>query len=64
MTTLFTLNLNEHRALFDQLDSLEPQIVQAASLLAAALQDGGKLMFCGNGGSAARLPTASTWPQS
>jgi len=53
MTTLFLDNLDEHRALFATLDSLEPAVSAAAEMLAACLREGGKLMFCGNGGSAA-----------
>lgn len=53
MTNLFLRNLAEHRALFDTLDPLAPLVVQAGSLAAQALQAGHKLMFCGNGGSAA-----------
>ncbi|MEJ5999077.1 D-sedoheptulose-7-phosphate isomerase [Paucibacter soli] len=53
MTTLFLDNLDEHRALFASLHSLEPAVSAAAEMLAACLRDGGKLMFCGNGGSAA-----------
>lgn len=53
MTNLFLRNLAEHRALFDTLDSLAPLVAQAGSVAAQALQAGNKLMFCGNGGSAA-----------
>jgi len=53
MTTLFLDNLDEHRALFASLDSLEPAVSAAAEMLATCLREGGKLMFCGNGGSAA-----------
>jgi len=53
MTTLFLDNLDEHRALFASLNSLEPAVSAAAEMLAACLREGGKLMFCGNGGSAA-----------
>ncbi len=53
MNTLFLDNLNEHRRLFAALDDLGPGIEAAASEMAAALQRGDKLMFCGNGGSAA-----------
>lgn len=53
MTSLFLQNLAEHRRLFDGLAELEQPIDAASRLLIAALQQGGKLMFCGNGGSAA-----------
>jgi D-sedoheptulose 7-phosphate isomerase len=45
--------LAEHRKLFDQLAALAPDVNRIGALLAAALQAGGKLMLCGNGGSAA-----------
>jgi len=53
LTSLFLQNLAEHRRLFDGLAELEQPIDAASRLLIAALQQGGKLMFCGNGGSAA-----------
>lgn len=53
MTDLFTHNLAEHRALFLQLDSLGAPILAAGRKAASALQSANKLMFCGNGGSAA-----------
>lgn len=45
--------LAEHRNLFDQLAALAPTVERIGLRLAAALQGGGKLMLCGNGGSAA-----------
>jgi D-sedoheptulose 7-phosphate isomerase len=45
--------LAEHRKLFDQLAALEPTVQRIGTRLAAAIETGGKLMFCGNGGSAA-----------
>jgi D-sedoheptulose 7-phosphate isomerase len=53
MTTKFQQNLDEHRALFNRLDALSEPIARAASLIAAALSAGHKLLLCGNGGSAA-----------
>lgn len=53
MSSLFIRNLAEHRALFAALDTLDTPVRAAAELLAASLQGGGKVMFCGNGGSAA-----------
>ena len=50
---LFSAALDEHRALFDQLHSLQPPVARIGSRLADLLRNGGKLMFCGNGGSAA-----------
>lgn len=49
----FKQQLQEHRELFSRLDSLQPEVEAAASLMAAALHEGNKVMFCGNGGSAA-----------
>lgn len=53
MTDLFTRNLTEHRALFQQLDALGAPVQAAGRMASCALQAGHKLMFCGNGGSAA-----------
>ena len=53
MSITFSHHLAEHRALFALLDALAPQIDQASTLLSDCLRRGGKLMFCGNGGSAA-----------
>jgi len=53
MESLFLGNLEQHRRLFASLDSLQAD-VDAAGLLAAQSLDGGyKILFCGNGGSAA-----------
>ena len=48
----------EHRIfqsaeLISDLIELEPNIEQAARLMINTIEDGGKIMFCGNGGSAA-----------
>ncbi|WP_022982772.1 D-sedoheptulose 7-phosphate isomerase [Ideonella sp. B508-1] len=51
--TLFQTNLAEHLQLFQQLSGLTPEINDAGRRIAAALAQGGKLMLCGNGGSAA-----------
>lgn len=53
MTSLFLRNLDEHQQLMQALRALEPQVLAAGQRLAAVLAAGGKLMFCGNGGSAA-----------
>lgn len=53
MSTLFLHNLNQHRELFLQLDALAPAVGKAAELIAERMRAGGKLMICGNGGSAA-----------
>lgn len=38
---------------FAALEAIAPQVAEAAERIAAALAAGGKVMFCGNGGSAA-----------
>jgi D-sedoheptulose 7-phosphate isomerase len=53
LNSLFLDNLNEHRRLFASLDDMNNVIEQAGQLLSGALLAGGKIMFCGNGGSAA-----------
>lgn len=53
MSDLFLLNLDEHRSLFRKLGSLAPLIQLAGCTGASALRSGHKLLFCGNGGSAA-----------
>ena len=50
---LLRSGLEEHLEVFRRLDALTPTIQQAAGLLVATLSQGGKLMLCGNGGSAA-----------
>jgi D-sedoheptulose 7-phosphate isomerase len=45
--------LAAHRALFDRLHALQPDILRAASLITATLRRGRKLLLMGNGGSAA-----------
>jgi len=53
MNSLFLSNLNEHMALCSRLPELDAPVTAAAKLIADALASGGKLMLCGNGGSAA-----------
>ena len=45
-------NLNEHKEVLDQLDSLETQITDVASILIEALDNNKTIFWCGNGGSA------------
>jgi len=45
--------LEEHRELFSRLESIFPAVEAAVTLLVTALNGGQKIMFCGNGGSAA-----------
>lgn len=49
----FLKNLIEHQALFSKLDQLADDIQRAADKLIISLRSGHKIMFCGNGGSAA-----------
>jgi D-sedoheptulose 7-phosphate isomerase len=51
--SIYSKSLAQHQALFAKLDSLEPQIKRVAHEAAQVLQSGGRLFFCGNGGSAA-----------
>lgn len=51
--TTFLTNLHEHMALFQQLNGLDDSISRAIDACVQSLQKGGKLMLCGNGGSAA-----------
>jgi len=53
MSDLFLRNLSEHLSLMQTLSGLSGDVDQAGEVLGAALASGGKLMFCGNGGSAA-----------
>ncbi|WP_284619942.1 D-sedoheptulose 7-phosphate isomerase [Aquabacterium humicola] len=53
MSLTFSDHLAAHRALFDRLDTLGPALQRAAAICADSLSRGGKLLFCGNGGSAA-----------
>ncbi|QPF73661.1 D-sedoheptulose 7-phosphate isomerase [Roseateles sp. DAIF2] len=53
MSSLFLRNLAEHQQLMAGLHALEPAVQSAGQQLARILGAGGKLMFCGNGGSAA-----------
>jgi phosphoheptose isomerase len=49
----FTESLKGAVETFQSLQSLEPKINEAGALVLACLKSGGKLMLCGNGGSAA-----------
>lgn len=53
MSNIVQRGLQEHLELFHSLAPLSPAVERAASLIAAALQGGRKLLLCGNGGSAA-----------
>lgn len=49
----FSDALTRHQRLFASLQSLEADVGKAARRCAASIDAGGKVMFCGNGGSAA-----------
>lgn len=53
MSELFKSNLRDQIGLLQRLDVLASSVDEAGDLLAQTLVSGGKLMFCGNGGSAA-----------
>jgi D-sedoheptulose 7-phosphate isomerase len=53
MASHFLQELAQHQALMSALPALDDAITEAGRRLAAVLAGGGKLMFCGNGGSAA-----------
>ena len=53
VTALFLKNIDDHQAVIASLPGLSPVVAQAVDLIAGSLQRGGKLMLCGNGGSAA-----------
>ena len=51
--SIFQDNLAEHNKLFAILGSIEPEVEMAGNAIAGSLSEGHKVMFCGNGGSAA-----------
>ena len=53
MSSLFLQNLQEHNALLATLHSLNDDVLRAGQMAGETLQRGGKVLFCGNGGSAA-----------
>lgn len=53
MSNLFNAYLAEHQALFQNLAAIQDQVEAIGLVLAQSLQGGGKIMLCGNGGSAA-----------
>lgn len=50
--SLFSTNLREHLELFATLDALDADVQRACAAMTASLKAGGKLLICGNGGSA------------
>jgi D-sedoheptulose 7-phosphate isomerase len=51
--SVFLKNILEHNALTATLQSLDGDVLRAGQLAAQVLKQGGKILFCGNGGSAA-----------
>ncbi|HIV70890.1 MAG TPA: D-sedoheptulose 7-phosphate isomerase [Candidatus Aquabacterium excrementipullorum] len=51
--SLFSRNIAEHLELLQRLDVIAPDVDRSGELLASILKAGGKIMICGNGGSAA-----------
>lgn len=49
---IFKKNLREHIELINKIDALEESINYASFKMISAIKNGGKLIFCGNGGSA------------
>jgi len=45
--------LTQHQEMFNHLNALIPQIVEVADELRSCIKRGGKILLCGNGGSAA-----------
>ncbi len=52
-TENLTNAITQHQVMFNQLNALIPQIAEVADELRACIQRGGKILLCGNGGSAA-----------
>jgi D-sedoheptulose 7-phosphate isomerase len=53
MNSLFLKNLIDHADVIASLHELDESVLEFGRLAAECLQSGGKIMFCGNGGSAA-----------
>ena len=53
MDVLWKTGLEEHLELFNRLSALTDDVVRAAALISSVVSKGNKVMFCGNGGSAA-----------
>ncbi len=50
--SIFLKNLDEHKLVIDSLVDLNSLVCEAAECASNVLKQGGKIMFCGNGGSA------------
>lgn len=53
MRSMFHSILSEHQQVITSLQEMEPEITQSAQHITACLQQGGKILLMGNGGSAA-----------
>jgi D-sedoheptulose 7-phosphate isomerase len=53
LSSIFLSHLDGHLALLSELSMLDEPITEASKALVQSLQQGSKIMFCGNGGSAA-----------
>lgn len=53
MSSLFLDNLEQHNALMAMAHSLDADVLRGGTMAVQSLQRGGKILFCGNGGSAA-----------
>ena len=53
MKAIYDQYLRDHIALFSKLDSLSDVVMEASELLIDTISQGGKILTCGNGGSAA-----------
>lgn len=53
MVTLFQKNIDEHEDMVRKLACLEERVIKVEDVITQALLRGGKVMLCGNGGSAA-----------
>jgi D-sedoheptulose 7-phosphate isomerase len=51
--SLFKANITEHNEVLAKLDNLEADVLCAGQLASKTLRNRGKVLFCGNGGSAA-----------
>ena len=51
--SLFRFNLDQHKELMAQLHCLDDAVQAAVDALTSVVQNGGKILLCGNGGSAA-----------
>lgn len=53
MSSLFEVTIREHLKVIESLRNLLPALEQIAEIMSGAILDGKKILWCGNGGSAA-----------